>query len=100
VVLDTILHLQVKICCNSNLQVVNYCIDVEIVSQVGSFRWVSTSFVSIPARSRERTSLGGHRCGAGHRVFDGKVSEWNEREATRTRKYQCFNMCTYQMYLV
>ena len=79
---------------------VNYCDDAEIVSQVGSFRQVSTSFISVPTRSRKGTSLGGHRCGAGHGVSDGKVSEWNEREAMRTRKYQCFNVCVYQMYLV
>ena len=66
---------------------VNYCDDTEIVNQVGSFRRVSKSFVFVPARSKEGTSLCGHRCRASHGVSDGKVSEWNEREAMRTRKY-------------
>ena len=54
------------------------------------------SFVYVLVRSRKRTSLGGHRCGAGHGVSDSKVSEWNERKAMRTRKYQCFSVCIYQ----
>ena len=49
--------------------------DAKIVSQVDSSKWVSTGFVSVLVRSRMGSSMNGHRCGAGHGVSDGKVSE-------------------------
>ena len=36
--------------------------------------------------------MSSHQCDVGHRVSDGKVSEWKLREILRTRKYQCYRV--------
>ena len=31
-------------------------------------------------KKKGESSQGGHRCGASHRVFGGKISEWSSRD--------------------